>query len=276
MKKIPIEAHLKGKHAKERLQKALHHFTRKEVNMGVKDEKEHTPSPVVAGAIALTHLLKEPHYYEKMKAAHIESTNVFDFNFHDILETEEDDIPLGGPAPSISKEVRAVAGIADTKKFKPKKLTRTIDAHQRALDISKKRHKHLGPMPAGFDDILNEPPAGRPKGSTTGSGGSVNLGNISSVSVPEPPKGGRPRGDNPRLTKFTFGPGKHGGARIANNAGEPETPGLSVPKERVTPQDTLSSAPGGGKEISPFERKQRMHLLNNQLKAKWAQEKDGK
>lgn len=131
MKKIPIEAHLKGKNAKEHLQKALHHFTQKEVNMGVKDEKEHTSSPVVAGAIALAHLMNEPKYYEKMKKAHLEATDVFDFNFHDILEGEDD--PIGGQAPPIEKEVKAAAGIANTVKAKPKKLTRTIDALQKTL-----------------------------------------------------------------------------------------------------------------------------------------------
>lgn len=115
MKKIPIEAHLKGKDAKEKLQQALHHFTKKEVKMGIEDEKEHTPSPVVAGAIALAHLIKEPKYYERMKQAHIESVDVFEFNFHDILESSEDE-PIGGPTASSEKDIRDIAA----EKPKPK------------------------------------------------------------------------------------------------------------------------------------------------------------
>jgi Protein of unknown function (DUF5661) len=96
MKKIMMGDRLKGGVDAKNLGKYLKHFDPKEVKMGVKDEKEHTTNAKVAAEIASDHLSKEPHYYSKLKKAHIESTDVFNFNFFDILETNSEDEPIGG------------------------------------------------------------------------------------------------------------------------------------------------------------------------------------
>jgi hypothetical protein len=109
--KILLEDRLKGGVDVKDLGKYLKRFDPKEVKMGVKDEKEHTKDPKIAAEIASDHLSSSPHYYSRLKAAHIESTDVFEFNFHDILEGEDDPIGL---IPTSSYTL---------KKTEPKKIT---------------------------------------------------------------------------------------------------------------------------------------------------------
>jgi len=119
MRRIDEKDHLKGGVDAKNLKKFLNRFDPKEVKMGVEDEKEHTKDPAVAAEIASDHLAGSPHYYSRLKRAHIESTDIFDFNFHDILESN-DDMPLSasmrqsGPPKSHSDFDKAM--IANWKK----------------------------------------------------------------------------------------------------------------------------------------------------------------
>src|ERR1035438_7589557 len=92
--KIRFEDRLKGGVDVANLGKYLNRFDPKEVKMGIKDEKEHTNDPKIAAEIASDHLATEPHYYSKLKKAHVESIDVFEFNFFDILESDYNETPL--------------------------------------------------------------------------------------------------------------------------------------------------------------------------------------
>ena len=119
MSKILFEDRLKGGVDVANLDKYLNRFDPKEVKMGVKDEKEHTNDPKIAAEIASDHLATEPHYYSKLKKAHIESIEVFEFNFFDILESD-DDVPIGAAAKPLDL-TKALPKKSVTPKPEPKK-----------------------------------------------------------------------------------------------------------------------------------------------------------
>lgn len=132
MHRIDEKDRLKGGVDAENLGKYLKRFDPKEVKMGVKDEKEHTKDPRIAAEIASDHLSDSPHYYSRLKAAHIESTDVFEFNFHDIIETEDpDDVPIGAKisiaAPAVVKKVEPK--VVSTEKREPGRPRTKISAN---------------------------------------------------------------------------------------------------------------------------------------------------
>ena len=118
MKKIRFEDRIKGGADVANLTRYLNRFDPEEVAKGIKVEKEHTKDPDLAAEIASDHFSEDPHYYSKLKKSGIvgESTNVFEFNFFDILEAGFDpDVPLGlqinrsafAPRVRTGKEIRA-------------------------------------------------------------------------------------------------------------------------------------------------------------------------